>query len=88
MPERQEYELGQLQADVGHLKEGQARIEKRLENMYDGIKTVLGSHESRVSLLEGWRASVKGGMWLLGVLWAVLLALWTVFQNIFHPGAR
>lgn len=74
----QDYELGQLGADVRHLKAGQERLERQMETGFADLKENFGGplkeHSDRIGSLEGWRSWITGGLVVLGLVYAVLVA--------------
>lgn len=78
MAERQERELGQLQTDVRHLLEGQARLETQMDNGFADLKeqfsTRLDIHSKRLGVLERWKAWIMGALAVLGLITSALVS--------------
>ena len=78
MTEGQDYLLGALETDVRHLKTGQERLERQMENGFAKLETTLGEplkdQSHRIGSLEGWRSWITGGLVVLGLVYAVLVA--------------
>ena len=78
MAEGKEYQLGQLEADVRNLKEGQDRIEHRMDAGFADMKVCMGEkfdkYSRRIGALERWRAWLTGGLAILSLIYAAFIA--------------
>lgn len=80
MPEEkgEGYLLGQLEADVRHLRTGQERLERDMKSGFASLQETVGErvadHSERIGVLEGWKQWVTGGLVVLGLVYAALVA--------------
>lgn len=69
-------EFGELKATVEALRQGVSEFRSEVREEFRDLKGRLDSHSRRLGSLERWRAWIAGGLAVLGVLWAAVLAAW------------
>lgn len=79
MPDGHNQDIGELKASVDFLREGQERVERRMEEGFSEIKELFreghGKHSERIRALEGWRDRLSGAKGVIMALWGSLVAL-------------